>query len=181
MSIKFLICKWLWGFIFCTWVKGQCWSWWILQFNTPYNITCTIDNRCTKPCIATRLMIKNVSVIRGTTFIKLQWPAPRFHPLFYHQTMSCKLWCNKVPYLFIDRVKAFDTTSSLVGSVKPGSKCVIGLKAVYNLATLDQGITIIVSTPFGGNDRNGKAIHIYIYVYLYVYLQYIHTCVYVYT
>ena len=102
-------------------------------------------------------MIKNLSIQRGATFIKLQWPTPNFHPFSYYQTISCNLWPGRIPYLHIDIIMESNATSSLVKSVKPGSKCVIKFRAVYNFASLDEGITIIASTPFGGKDKNAKA------------------------
>ena len=99
------------------------------------------------------MMIKNLSIQRGATFIKLQWSAPKFHPYFYRQNVSCKLWQGSIPYLFLDIIIEFYATSSLVKSLRPGSQCEIRFKAVYNTATLDRGITLIASTPFGGNAK----------------------------
>ena len=110
-------------------------------------------------CIATRLMIKNLSMRRGATLIKLQWSARRFHPVYYYQTISCNLWPERMPYLYVNKVTDSNATSSLVASLKPGSKCVIRFSAVYNLARLDQGITVIASTPFERNDRNVTPLH----------------------
>ena len=105
-------------------------------------------------------MIKNLSMQRGATFFKLQWPAPRFSPIFYYQITSCSLWYKRISYLHFDKVIEPNATSILVESIKPGSKCAIRFRAVYNLASLDEGITMIASTPFGGNDKNAQPVHI---------------------
>ena len=100
--------------------------------------------------VATRLMIKDLSIQRGATFIKLQWSAPDFGPYFYLQRTSCMLWHQRVPYRFFQKVIVSSATSNLVSGLKPGSRCEIRFRAVYNVATLDPGIIIIASTPIGG-------------------------------
>ena len=104
-------------------------------------------------------MIKSLYVRRGATFIKFYWPAPRFHPSYYYQIIFCKLWCAKKPYLYFTKVTESNATSSLVASIKPGSKCLIRFNAVYNLASLDPGIRVIASTLFEGNDTIATPVH----------------------
>ena len=95
-------------------------------------------------CLATHLMIKNITCYAYFKSIRLKWSPPTFPPYFYLQTITCKLRFHNHPYVQTTLTLERYATSSGIGFLKPKSHCLIKLTAVYNPASLDPGIYISV-------------------------------------
>ena len=110
---------------------------------------------------ATTLMVKNVSAAAGTHFIEIVWTPPKLLPMSYQVNVVCRLLCNGKEYKR-ERLEAtpLDTIQT-IGKLYPRSHCVYTLLAIYNPASVDDGITRTVLTL---NASKYKTIHtIYIH------------------
>ena len=91
-------------------------------------------------------MIHNVSTTAGTDFIDITWSVPSILPWMYKISISCWLLCTEIEYKWA----RFDTspyrTTQNVDGLLPGSICTFILQAVYNPASVDDGIVRTVLT-----------------------------------
>ena len=109
-------------------------------------------------CIATEEMIKGVTVNQGKNFIQLQWLPPQYNPMEYAVSAGC-LECDGKLEVY-ERVLPPITgknpsddkpvTAVVIDNLRPGSKCEIHFRAVYNPASLDSGMYINTSTLKAG-------------------------------
>ena len=91
-------------------------------------------------------MVKNVSVTAGTDFVDIVWSLPKLLPMSYKVNVVCRLLYNGLEY---KRLKIEATpldTMVNVPSLLPGSHCVFTFHAIYNPASVDNGITHTVFT-----------------------------------
>lgn len=96
-------------------------------------------------------MVKELLVTIGHSVIALEWSKPRFLPSKYTLTYSCSLRSTGRVYLQkkveLDKV----STVTMLENIEPDSQCRIKLKANYNPAMLDSGISQYVVYPTEGN------------------------------
>ena len=91
-------------------------------------------------------MVKNVSATAGTHFIDIMWSAPKLLPTSYQVGVTCWRMYNGIEYI---RVKLEATpldTILTIDKLFPGSRCALTLLAVYNPASIDDGITLTIFT-----------------------------------
>ena len=96
--------------------------------------------------VATTLMIKNVSVTAGADFIQMIWCTPKIAPSSYRVNVSCWLMYTKTKYVRMTVEETPLDTMLTVDKLIPGSRCVITLYAIYNPASIDDGIARTIST-----------------------------------
>ena len=91
-------------------------------------------------------MVKNVSATAGADFIELEWSAPKLLPMSYQVDVACRLLYNGIEYKR-ERLEAtpLDTIQT-VQMLHPRSHCVYTLLAIYNPASIDDGITGTIFT-----------------------------------
>ena len=95
---------------------------------------------------ATRLMIKNVSAKAGTNYIEIVWSAPKLLPLSYLINVTCRLLYDGKEYINkVWEITPLDTILT-IGKLYPGSQCLYNLLAIYNPASIDDGITGTIFT-----------------------------------
>ena len=96
--------------------------------------------------VATTLMIKNVSTTAGADFIQMIWSKPKIAPDSYRVNIACWLMHTKTIYVRVT-VEASPLDKMLtIDKLIPGSRCVITLHAIYNPASIDDGIARTIST-----------------------------------
>ena len=96
--------------------------------------------------IATALMIRNVSVTAGDDFIHITWSAPKILPTSYQVYFSCCLIHTGTEYMQVKLEASPFYTMLIVDQLFLGSRCVITLLAIYNPASIDDGITHTIFT-----------------------------------
>lgn len=95
---------------------------------------------------ATTLMIRNVSVTADDDFIHITWSVPKFLPASYQVNVSCRLTHTETEYMQVMlALSPFDKMLT-VDKLFPESDCVFTLLAIYNPASIDDGITGNIST-----------------------------------
>ena len=82
---------------------------------------------------------------------QLFWTPPKFDPLWYKQTTSCKLLCDDKTYFLTEVITDSSHSSSVTSNLYPGSVCLIKLIAVYNPAGIDPGIGLSTITLYTSN------------------------------
>ena len=91
-------------------------------------------------------MIKNVSATAGANFIEIVWSTPKLLPMSYQVNVICRLLYNDIEYKRVEfEAMPLDRVLTLP-SLLPGSHCVFTLHAIYNPASIDNGITRTVFT-----------------------------------
>ena len=96
--------------------------------------------------VATTLMIRNISAAAGTDFIDIIWSAPKLLPDSYKVNVTCRLVYNGIEYVRVRLVATPLDTIVTINNLLPGSRCVFTLLAVYNPASIDDGITRTIFT-----------------------------------
>ena len=93
-------------------------------------------------------MIQNCTYSSGLDYIELMWKSPVYKPQTYEVYYSCSLWGGEEHYYVSRKVECQNSTSTsvIVSALLPESTCLLTLYAVYNPASLDQGITIMAET-----------------------------------
>ena len=74
--------------------------------------------------------------------IQARWNELYFPALKLEITATCKYECNGVIYLVNKTVLPPNATSFTFTGLAPGSECDFTLKAVYNPASIDEGISV---------------------------------------
>ena len=76
------------------------------------------------------------------------WLRPRFLPYSYKQTVDCSYLCEWPPTLYSQQsLSGTETAQRIVSDrIRPGSRCELKFKAVYNTASRDDGIIKTVLT-----------------------------------
>ena len=107
---------------------------------------------CTKKCtflfLATFRMIKSLSFDPGIFSFGLSWQKPEFVPDHYQFIVHCQLFCAQTGYYHNDVPLPQIETSLRLCYLRPGSVCQVTVKAVYNPASIDPGLTETVRTAF---------------------------------
>ena len=99
------------------------------------------------------MMIQVDGVFVGSDYVTLDWTLRRFPPLVYREKIVCKYLCSHAEqHIYKNEVKLFpsQTTSSTINELRPGSRCVLRFHAVYNPATLDDGLFSLFTTESQG-------------------------------
>ena len=91
-------------------------------------------------------MVSFDSVSKGTNKIQIFWTIPKYFPYWYQQTTSCRLLCDQENYYLTEREIESSKSSSVAYDLRPASVCLIKLVAVYNPASIDPGIQLLVRT-----------------------------------
>ena len=92
-------------------------------------------------------MIKNVSATTGADFIHITWSQPKILPSSYRVHIGCWLVHVHIEYVREELEASPLSTMFIVDQLLPGSRCVITLLAIYNPASIDDGITHTLFTP----------------------------------
>lgn len=98
---------------------------------------------------ATELMIQILGVFVGPDYAHLDWAVNRFPPERYRVKIMCKYLCSHSDqHLNKDEVILIPSyeTSSAINELQPGSRCILRFHAVYNPATLDDGLFSLFTT-----------------------------------
>ena len=91
-------------------------------------------------------MIKNLTATAGTNYIEIVWSVPKFLPKSYCVNVTCRLLYSGKEYkLEVVKATPMDTILT-VGNLYPGSQCLYTLLAIYNEASIDDGITRTIFT-----------------------------------
>lgn len=92
-------------------------------------------------------MISNIVAVPEIDRIMLTWTEPRFFPRNYKIATSCMYPCADTAYITDKGTKAISIARKFhINNLRPGSDCTIRFTAVYNPASLDEGIIITAST-----------------------------------
>ena len=96
--------------------------------------------------LATTLMVKNLSATTGMDYIDIMWLPAKFLPTSYKIEVTCELTLNGMRYKH-ETYKADPLNTNLcIKDLQPRSMCVYIFFAVYNPASIDDGITNTVYT-----------------------------------
>ena len=98
-------------------------------------------------------MIKTLETTANLNYVRVEWRRPKFEPMYYKLSYSCKLKHDVTDYIS----KKFILIDSneftyKIRSVFPDSLCKLTLHAVYNLASVDSGITTTGMTISSGKE-----------------------------
>ena len=91
---------------------------------------------------ATNMTISGVEVKEEGNTPVIKWQSPVFPPYLYKFQVTCTYACAHSPYLAKEMSQGPSHTRFKVRDVAPGSLCVLKLWALYNPASLDEGLTI---------------------------------------
>ena len=139
-----------------------------------FSIKCVMI-MCVSSFIATSIMISDVYANVSKQDIILSWQKPRYTPEMY----KCFVFCKTLYSTLSFSAEVIPGKESInVAQPQPGSICYITFLAVYNQASLDTGIKLVVTLPNEGT----CIIYLYIHscIYIYVYIVHVHTCIYLY-
>lgn len=93
------------------------------------------------------MMIPKIHINVTMHSIELAWTPPAFLPYRYAQHIVCYLWYEREnPYLKERSIASAEVHSLLFSYLKPSSRCVITVHAVYNRASIDPGVSIRART-----------------------------------
>ena len=98
--------------------------------------------------VATFRMINSLNLQPGIFSFGLSWQKPEFVPDHYQFTTHCQLVCASTEYYHNEVPVPAEETTLRVVELMPGSVCRVTLKAVYNPASIDKGLTGTVETSF---------------------------------
>ena len=104
---------------------------------------------------ATEIMIKEVEIKPHGSYIWLSWKTPEYLPANYVLQFSLTQESSGVVYAKMKWLLQSQSIFCMIQDVWPGSSCKLNLKAVYNPAALDEGITKLI----GPDDYAGKRIN----------------------
>ena len=91
-------------------------------------------------------MIKKISTAAGANFVYINWSQPIFLPESYLMKFNCWRMPTETEYVCLNlEILPFHTMLT-VEELFPGSRCVFTLYSIYNPASIDDGITLGVST-----------------------------------
>ena len=116
-------------------------------------------------------------VFHGEKQVVISWTLPPFLPDHYVDIVSCTLWCDSTTYYLSEMVTNNMYLSIIVYGVHPGSICLIKHLTVYNPASIDLGIGLIVHTPYSSKFW---IVNFDIYMFFNFYiskLTYVHVCI----
>ena len=99
---------------------------------------------------ATALMIHYLSITTTTDTVTVRWNKPEFLPESYHRTISCKHANEKNAYLQESINISSTKTEDIIPNLRPGSHCELRFFAVYNPASLDDGLSYMINTKEQG-------------------------------
>ena len=101
------------------------------------------------PYTATKMMIKNLEISVDPYSFFVSWTRPQYLPKEYQYEVSCREWGEEKWYFNPStQYHPSDTVNVLIQNLTSGSICTFKLMAVYNPASIDDGIsTIIQTTP----------------------------------
>lgn len=101
--------------------------------------------------IATSIMINDLQIEVDQSVIKSTWSAPKYLPLSYTQVVQCSLLCDVLNVSYyqqtMTKLKNEIDLIFVVSLLRPGSRCKITFRAVYNPICKDPGIISTVDTP----------------------------------
>ena len=89
--------------------------------------------------------------------VVVTWPIPRFNPKLYTVDTECSYLQKSARSYKLDTVKARALTHRVIVRACPHCRCQVTLKAVYNQASLDQGISQTVVTAEEGELKHAVA------------------------
>ena len=113
-------------------------------------------NVCNVYETATEIMIKDFEIKLQQSFLWLSWKTPQYLPTHYILEYSLIQESSELVYTQAKRVFPLQSDFFIIEYVWPGSLCKVNLKAVYNPAALDKGITEFIERP---DDTAGKRIN----------------------
>ena len=92
-------------------------------------------------------MIQNYSYSPGVYYVQLMWNSPKYNPEKYLLQYSCMSQTG-VYYCLNNNLEIRDSSSTSVSvfGLNPESICFMTIFAVYNPASIDQGMTITTKT-----------------------------------
>ena len=91
-------------------------------------------------------MVKSISAKADADFIRIKWSAPKFLPDSYQVDVTCRLMPNETEYILVNLNARPFATMLTIDKLFPGSLCVFTLLAIYNPASIDDGITRNIAT-----------------------------------
>lgn len=92
----------------------------------------------------------------GPDHVQVSWTPPQFQPYWYQQITSCNLLCDHRTYHLTEVLVDAYLTKTTTAHLRPGSICVIKLTAIYNPASIDPGLGIIVHTTYTSKEINPR-------------------------
>lgn len=101
---------------------------------------------CTFHFIATAKMIQEIIVTQLLYSIEVRWIPPIFKPLYLELRTSCRLSCSDRIYFMNETLIPPFHTWTTISDLRPNTVCTVRLKALYNPASIDSGMTKIVRT-----------------------------------
>ena len=92
-------------------------------------------------------MIKLEPAVCGSDFVHLKWKIPKYLPDRYRLRYSCKLSMQVNHYIqaTIENIMC-NSIGLKISGLNPQSTCVLTVFAIYNPASIDSGITVILKT-----------------------------------
>ena len=121
-----------------------------------HEITIRVSSSLTKLyniTTATALMIKGYRVDTTYDTVTLSWDMPKYLPQLYKWDVSCTLLCGNTAYNTKSVTVGSLETKDYITNLLPGSRCAINFRAVYNPASLDEGLANIVYTEEKGEQH----------------------------
>ena len=97
---------------------------------------------------ATKHMTTFDTVFPGKFQVMISWTPPKFLPIRYTHTVSCKLLCDSATYYLTETVTISQMVSTIFHLALPGSLCMVKFVAVYNPASIDPGIGLLTHTLY---------------------------------
>ena len=96
-------------------------------------------------------MIKDIKVQISQTSIEVSWTRPKYVPYYYKEKTACFHARNDQLYKIDNAIYGKDTVLFRRTQLDPNSECVVTVRAVYNNASLDEGLDLHVYTAPTGN------------------------------
>ena len=103
---------------------------------------------------ATETMIQEFEIKPYESFVWLRWKTPEYLPMHYVLRYSLTRESSGLAYVKSEQLPP-QSDFFIIKKVRLGSSCEVNLKAVYNPAALDKGITKLI----GPDDYAGKRIN----------------------
>ena len=100
---------------------------------------------------ATLLMTSFFDIIIKNNLFHIFWTPPKYLPLQYEVTTSCRYFCDERTYILKETAIDPSQTSAIIENIQPGSKCLMKLISVYNPASIDPGIVLSAQTLYTSN------------------------------
>ena len=97
--------------------------------------------------VASKIMIKFKPYLSGSNSVKVRWKRPKYDPLEYLISFNCGLKQALTYYLVLTiTVPDPKAISYELTDLVPGTYCIVNLRAIYNPASIDHGISTKIST-----------------------------------